>query len=154
MLRMLLLPVLDLLQAGFVFGFQPLFRRAVIFPTKQGVRQALHIGQLIRGIMGVLIAFSIVQFLHQAGRRIADDQGNRLCQLGQGILFGGFIGCISGVGFGCQGEIHNCLGQVDRTFRHADEMTGLIGGNSKFQCFGIGKAHILTGKPGYPAGNI
>ena len=42
------------------------------------VRQALHIGELVLGLVGVLIPFAIAEVRHQPGYGIAQMQGDRL----------------------------------------------------------------------------
>ena len=44
------------------------------------------------------------------------------------------------------------MGQVHGTFRHAEEMTGLVGCHRNLQPPGIRKAHVFAGEPDHPPG--
>ena len=53
-------PIFDLFQAGFPLGLLPLVCGLLIDPVHQSVWETLQGGELVRGIMGVLIAFAVV----------------------------------------------------------------------------------------------
>ncbi len=95
-------------------------------------------GYLFLSVVGIDVSRSVVQVRHKLCGSIADDQGNRLGELGQGIGLCGFVGPVYGIGAGCQRQIHNCLRQVQVTFGHAVEVTCLIGGNGKGQRLAVG----------------
>ena len=104
--------------------------------------------------MRVLVALAVVQFAHELRRRVADDQRHRLGQLRKRVLPRAAVSFVQGVGLGREGEVDHRLGQVHRTFRHADEVAGLIGGHGDLQRPRVGKPHVLAGKARHAAGDV
>src|SRR5579885_1393594 len=75
---MLLSPLLD---GGHLFleaFLEPLVRGVVVAAVFEAIRQALHLGQLFRGVMGVLIAFAVTLVGHKAGDGIAQMERDRI----------------------------------------------------------------------------
>ena len=70
------------------------------------------------------------------------------------VGFGLIVGQFHGVGFGGHGQIDHRMGQVYGTFRHANEMAGLVGRHRDLQPPGIRNAHVLAGEPDHPPGNV
>ena len=130
---MFLLPAQDLLKPFLIPGLKPLLRRMIIVFSGQGIGKALHGCDLFLRIMGVDVPFAVIQVLHQLCLRIADLQRHRFCQMGQSIRFCFVIGKFHGIGLGCHGHIDDRMRQIDGTFGHTDEMTGLIGRNGNLQ---------------------
>ena len=65
-------PLFDLPQAFLHARFGTLRCGNVVFPPLQCVWKALHGGELVLCVVGVLIPFAVVQVLHQAGGGVAD----------------------------------------------------------------------------------
>ena len=97
----------------------------VVDAIAQAVREALHVGDFVFDVMGILVAFAIAKAFHQAGGGVADVQRNGF---GGGlfyILLDGCVGGIEGVGFGGGAEIDDGLRQGEIAFGHADEVDGV-----------------------------
>ena len=69
--------ILYFFQPLLIPSLQPFAGRPVVFPARQVIRQALHGRHFFPGVVGVLVALAIFQFLHQAGGRVADVQRHR-----------------------------------------------------------------------------
>ena len=52
-------------------------------PECAGVGEAAHVGQLLLGVMGVLVPRAVPHLPHQLGDPVADVEGHRVGQLGQ-----------------------------------------------------------------------
>ncbi len=75
-LSMRFFPVFDFLQTRFDFALHPLFGGEIVFFPEQGIGQALHGGELVLRIVGILVALAVVQFFHESGGCIAYDERN------------------------------------------------------------------------------
>src|SRR5258708_23539664 len=81
----------------------------VVGAAGEVVGEALHVGDFVFGVVGVLVAFAVADMLHQAGDRVAQMQRD-------GVGFG-FVHvvedfAVSGVqcvGFGRKGKVHGGL---------------------------------------------
>ena len=75
-------------------------RRTVIFPPQKGVRQTLHVRQLLLRIVGVLVTLSVIQIAHKPRHAVSDHEGHRLRQIFDRILLRLVVGHLHGVGLG------------------------------------------------------
>ena len=151
---MITLPILNILQSLFEPAFYALFGGMVVGFVFQGVWGALHGGEFIFVIMGILIAFAVANILHKRCGGVADDQRHGFGQVFQCIFSGREVGGFHSVGFRRQGHINYRFGEMDVAFRHADEAAGGEGRYGDFQGPGIGQSYVFGGKPGNPPGNI
>ena len=72
-----LFPFFDLFQPVLEPSLYSLRSRPVIFFSLKRIWQALHIGQLVCCVMGVLIVLSVIQIPHQLGNAVPYDQRHR-----------------------------------------------------------------------------
>ena len=66
-------PFFDLIQAGFVFDFEALISGLVVGAVEEIIGEALHIGEFVLAVVGVLVAFAVIEFFHEFGHAVADD---------------------------------------------------------------------------------
>jgi len=104
--------------------------------------------------MGILIAFAIIQLLHEFGRSVPDHQRNRLIQLLKRIFFGFGISDIAGIRFRRERKIDHGLGKMDSALRHADVLTGLEGRHRNLKRVGIGQPHVFGREAGHPPSDV
>ena len=104
--------------------------------------------------MGVHIALSVVQLLHQSCGRIADLKRHRLRRQLPHISFRILARCIERVGFGRHGKINCRMSQMHVALRHSQEMTRLIDRHGQRQRLRICHTHVLAGKADQPPGDI
>ena len=130
---MLSLPLLYVFQALFEAAFYALFGGMVVGFVFQGVWEALHGGEFVFIVMGVLIAFAVADILHERCGGVADDKRHGFGQVFQCIFSGREVGGFHSVGFRRQGHINYRFGEMDVAFRHADEAAGGEGRYGDFQ---------------------
>ena len=140
-------PVADPFFYAFICG-------AVVDTVAEIFRKALHIGDLAFYVVGVLIAFAVVQIFHQSGRGVAQMQGNGF---GSGLFDIALDVAISGVqrvGFRCYRKIDDGLRECEIAFGHADKIHGIARGHAEGEGVGIGEADIFDGHANHAAGNV
>ena len=142
----LFFPFPDLVQAFSPFCFRSLIGWNVVFLPLEGIRQALHGGDVAFVIMGVLIALPETEILHEGGGGVPDIHGDRLVQHPERISLCIIICGLHGVVFGRQGTVDYGVGQVDGALGHADEVAGLVGIDGDAESPGIRHADVLGGK--------
>lgn len=143
---MLPFPFLDILQSLAYPCFTSLYRWVIVFPSLQGFRHTFHVCQLFLRIMSILIAFSIMQVLHEGCRCISYLQGDRFTQHMHSILLRCAVCHIQGIGFRRKRKIGNRMCQMYITLRHTEKMACLINRNADFQGTAVRHPDILTRK--------
>ena len=108
----------------------------------QGVGEALHGGEFVFIVVGVLITFAVADIFHERCGGIADDKRHGFGQVFQCIFSGSEVGGFHSVGFRRQGHINYRFGEMDVAFRHADEAAGREGCYGDFQGPGISQAYV------------
>ena len=151
---MLALPAFDLGKAGLEPALHALFGGGVVDPVFEAVGEALHGGELVLGVVRIDIAFAVVKLPHEAGRGVADDEGDGLRDGVESVLFCAHIGDVAGVGFRRKREINHRFRQMNAAFRHSDEVARLIGSDGDLKRFGVCKTHVLACKAGHAAGDV
>ena len=74
-----------------------LLGRDVIPLPAQRFGQALHVRDLVGGVVGVDIALAVVQLAHEPGRGVAELEGDRLVQHGDRVGLGVLVGGVEGI---------------------------------------------------------
>src|ERR1035437_6745904 len=89
--------------------FHSFIRRTIVHAVAETVGQALHVGDLIFGVVGVLIVLAVAEAFHQAGRGVAQVERDGL---GSGlfyILLNRAVGGVKRVRFWRDRQIHDRL---------------------------------------------
>ena len=139
-------PAFDLGEPCFESALYALFRGGVVDAVFEAVGEALHGGEFVLGVVRIDVALAVIKLSHQAGGRVADDDGDRLRNGVEGVVLGAHVRNVAGVGFRRKRKINHRFRQMNAAFGHSDEVACLIGGDGDLQCSGIGKPHILARK--------
>src|SRR5712691_4633433 len=110
----------------------------VVGAAGEVVGQALHVGDFVLGVVGVLVAFTVAKMFHQACGRVAQVQRDGI---GFGFLhiFEDFA--VSGkqrVGFWRERKIHGGVCQRQVAFGRAEKIESVLGGKRDRQRVGFG----------------
>ena len=126
--------------------FQPARYRLIQRGRLQAFRKIIFSGGKAIGlIVGVAVAFAIVQLLHEFGWRIAQVQrhGAAAIVLHQGP--GAFVGDVAGIAFGRSRQVQHGLGQGQFAFRAAQALIGVRGIIGHLQGPGVCQANVFPG---------
>ena len=128
--------------------------RAIIHAITQTVGQALHVSNLIFGVVRVLIILAVAEAFHQAGGSVAQVQGNGLSGGLLDILLDGAVRGVKRVRFWRDREIDDRLRESEIAFRHADEIYGVPGGHTQRERVRLGESDVFDRHADDAAGDV
>ena len=108
----------------------------------------------VRRVVGVLIAPSVAEVLHEAGRRVADVERHRLGGALADVLLGLAERRVDRVRLRRHREVERGLGEGQLAFGRAEEVVGVLGGQRERERGGVGVADVLGGEAHQSAGEV
>ncbi len=105
-------------------------------------------------VVGVGVAFAVVELLHQARGGVAQVQGDGIVARGAHVLGNGGVGGVERVALGRGGEVDDGLGEGEAAFGHADEVDRLLRGDADEQRLRIGHADVFAGEADQAAHDV
>ena len=120
----------------------------------EGLREAVHIGNAVLFIVGVLVALAVSDGLHETGGGVAQAQRDGLGAGGLDVGEDVSVSGVEGVRFGREGEIDGGFGESEIAFGRAEEMDGVAGGEREVEGFRRGKADVFDGHADEAPGDI
>ena len=118
------------------------------------VGEAVHVGYAAFFVVGVLVAFAVVELLHKLSRGVAEVEGDGLLTGVFDLLLDGGVGGIDGIRLGREGEIDDGFGEGEVAFGGAEELHCLLGGEAEIEGFGSGQADVFNGHADDAAGEV
>src|SRR5205807_2825653 len=139
----LLLDLGPSVEAPLDFLLEPALLRIVVLAAFERRRQTRHVGDRILFVVGVAIAFAVLEILHQSGWRIPQMQRHRLRHVLVRIFGSLAIRFVHRVALWRRRQIDRRLRERGVPFRHADEMDGILRGDCDRQRLRVGVADVL-----------
>ena len=106
----------------------------------------MHGGEFVLRVVRVDVALAVVQLLHEARGRVADDEGHGLGDGVKRVALCAHVCHVHCVGFRRKRQINHRFRQMNAAFGHSDKVTRLIGGDGDLQRSGVGKPYVLAGE--------
>ncbi len=105
-------------------------------------------------VVGVLVVLAVVELFHELGGGIAQVEGDGFGGVGFDVGADLAVGGVDGVGFGCEGEVDDGLGEGEFPFGGAEEVHGVAGGEAEVEGFGGGEANVFDRHADDAAGDV
>ncbi len=118
------------------------------------VREASHIRNFIIEIVGVLVAVAVADISHESGDSVAEMERDGIGFGFANVFENRAVAGIERVGFWCKRKIDGGLREGQVTFRRAEEIESVLGGESDGKSAGFGKADIFAGHAHHAAGKV
>ena len=134
--------------------FHPFIGRVVVHAVAQAVGQALHVGDLLFGVVGVLIVLAVAEAFHQAGGGVAQVQRDGFGGGLLDILQNRAVGGVKRVRFGRDRKIDDGLREGEIAFGHADEIDGIARGHAQRERVRFGEADVFDRHADDAAGDV
>ena len=128
--------------------------RPVVLPPLQPLGQAVHAGDRVGRVVGVLVALAVAERLHQPGGRVAQVRGDRLGDVLGGVARRAAVGGVDGVALRCRRQVHRGLGQRGVGFGHPELVRRVGGGDGQRQRLRIGEPDVFGGEADQPARHV
>ncbi len=114
----------------------------------------MHIGDLVVGVVGVLIVPAIAEAFHQASGGIAQVQRDGLGGGLLDVLLNRAVGGVKRVGLRRDRKIDDRLREGEIAFGHADEMNGVPSSHAQRERVRFGEADVLDRHADDAAGDV
>ena len=126
----------------------------IVHAVAQAVGQALHVGDFVFGVVGVLIVLAVAQAFHQAGGGVAQVQRDGLGGGLLHVLLNRSVGGVKRVRFRRDRKIDDGLREGEIAFGHADEIDGVTSGHAQRERVRLGEADVFDGHADHAARDV
>ena len=126
----------------------------VVGAAREIVREAEHVGDFFREVVGVFVAVAVAEIFHKASGGIAHMERHGIGLGFVDVVEDFAVGGVDGVGFGCERKVDGGFGEGEVAFGRTEEIEGVFGRERHGQGVGVGKPDVFAGHAHHAAREV
>src|SRR5256884_377612 len=126
----------------------------VVGAAREIVREAEHVGDFFREVVGVFVAVAVAEIFHKASGGIAHMERHGIGLGFVDVVEDFAVGGVDGVGFGCERKVDGGFGEGEVAFGRTEEIEGVFGRERHGQGVGVGRPDVFAGHAHHAAREV